>query len=110
MSAAMNYHRFAQSLCATTLLRDGALPLSSFEALTILLEHFPCSALTSLVETVTKRYADTKNENDRARLVVDRASSDRAVRMLWSCASDKIAEAERIMASRLHGPVLEGER
>jgi hypothetical protein len=40
MSAAMNYHRFAQSLWATTLLRDGALPLSRFEGLSILLEHF----------------------------------------------------------------------
>ncbi len=97
MAAAMNYHRFAQFLWATTLRRDGALPLSSFEELTILLEHFPCPALTSLVEAVTKRYADNRDQDERAKLVVDRASSDRAVRVLWSCASDRIAEAERII-------------
>ncbi len=100
MSAAMNYHRFAQSLWATTLLRDGNLPLASFEGLTILLEHFPCPALESLVDTVTtRRSAETKGENERASLVVDRASSDRAVRLLWTCASDKIAEAERIIGT-----------
>ena len=48
---------------------------------------------------MTKRYAETRDEDERAKLVVDRASSDRAVRVLWFCASDKIAEAERIIGA-----------
>jgi hypothetical protein len=98
MSAAMNYHRFAQSLWATKLQRGGVLPLASFDGLTILLEHFPCPALKSLVDAVMTKYQE-RGQGDRAAILVERRWGDRAVPLLWACAADKIAEAERIIGT-----------
>ena len=89
LSAVMNYHRFAESLWADRLRREGSLPLASFERLVVLLDHFPCPALRPLVDTVMKRGGQGG--------VVDGVWGERAVRLLWACASDKIAEAERII-------------
>lgn len=97
LSAAMNYHRFADSLWAARLRADGRLTLSSFDPLVILAERFPCPVLRALIDPLVRRHAVVTREEERAALVVDRSVSDRVVRVLWSCASEAIAEAEKII-------------
>jgi hypothetical protein len=100
LSAAMNYHRFAQSLWAARLQRGGELSLASFDTLRVLLEHFPCGALESLVTAVMAQHQGTGAETNRAAIAVDRRSADRVVPVLWACASERVAEAKRIIAPR----------
>jgi hypothetical protein len=97
LSSAMNYHRFAESTWAAKLRRNGELTLSSFDPLVILAERFPCPALRALIDPVVRRWAAVTREEERAAVTVDRGVSDRVVRVLWSCAGDAIAEAEKIL-------------
>jgi hypothetical protein len=99
LSSAMNYHRFALSLWAARLQRDGELSLSAFDPLQVLVERFPCPALQLLVETVMRTYRPRRSDGGNAAIAVDRRWSDRVVPVLWSCASDKIAEAERVIGT-----------
>jgi hypothetical protein len=106
----MNYHRFAQSLWSARLQRGGDLSLSSVETLKILLEHFPCPALESLVDTAMGTYRESRGDSERAAIVVDRRWSDQVVPVLWSCASDRDRGGgtdhrdDNAMTRRLRGP------
>lgn len=88
ISAAMNYHRLAQSAWSTKI-KTGEVRLFNFDSH----KDDTCRHLKTLMDDITRNYAHV---DDRSTMVVD-PWNERLIPALWSCASDKITEAEKLL-------------
>jgi hypothetical protein len=88
ISSAMDYHRLAQSAW-TTKARTGEVRLFNFDAV----KNDLCTRLRPLMADIERNWPDTDDRN----VMVVEPWGDRLIPALWSCASDKINEAEKLL-------------
>jgi hypothetical protein len=89
LTSVMKYHRLALAVWSVKTQLGGDVLLSTFDAL----KGDPCARLRPLMGDIARNWPNTEDR----KIPVGEPWSERILPALWSCASDKIAEADRLL-------------